>query len=219
MENNNTSVFVPEEEVSVSFEVTDDKPFNQCFECLSFRNGCSGPNLLAARSVSRISELFQHARILAGYSYQDVADETGISLATVKRILTGKISDPSYFVLKALNDCLVVDPNGKYPCAIPNVVPISDNDIKLNDALRELERALNDNKDYRAIIDNIHASYNAEMQTIRAEAQEKIVDLRTQVDRLRKQNDNLWEENNRKSKLIDMFWESRKIIITENKDE
>lgn len=63
------------------------------------------------------------------------------------------------------------------------------------------------------------------MQTIRAEANERIMEqkervaqLLVQVDRLRKEVDNLWAENNRKAKLVDSFWESRKITITENKE-
>lgn len=207
MENNNAMVFVPEEDITVCFAVTEDKPFNACFECSSFRNGCSGPNLLAARSISRVSELYQYARILAGYSYQYVAEETGLSLATVKRVLTGKITDPSWFVLKALNDCLVSDPNGKYPCAIPNVVSDTENSAKLNDALRELERVLNDNKEIQKLLDNIQTSHIAELHTVRAEAQEKIDYLRKQVDKLQEQNDLLWAENTRKAKIVDTYLE------------
>lgn len=206
MIDNNALVVIPEEDITVSFEITDDKPFNQCFECRSFRNGCSGPNLFAM-GVSRACEFLQLARVFLGYSYQNVADATELSLTTVKRILTGKVSDPSYYTLKVLSDFLLGDPNGKYPCAIPNIITGSDNDAKLNDALRELERALNDNKDYREALDNIHASYNAEMQTIRIEAQEKIDYLKKQVERLREQNDNLWAENNRKAKIVDTYLE------------
>ena len=157
--------------------------------------------------VSRACEFLQLARVFLGYSYQNVADATELSLTTVKRILTGKVSDPSYYTLKVLSDFLLGDPNGKYPCAIPNIIAGSDNDAKLNDALRELERALNDNKDYRAALDNIHTSYNAEMQTIRLEAQEKIDYLKKQVEKLQQQNDYLWTENNRKAKIVDTYLE------------
>ena len=75
----------------------------------------------------------------------------------------------------------------------------------MNDAMRALERALDDNRDYRAALDNIHASYKAEMETIRADAQKKIDFLLDQVAKLRTDNDNLWAENNRKSKVIDAF--------------
>ena len=47
MKNETAVVYIPEENLSVSFEITDDKPFNKCFKCRSFRDGCSGPNLFA----------------------------------------------------------------------------------------------------------------------------------------------------------------------------
>lgn len=221
----NALVYVPEENITVSFEITEDKPFNKCFHCRSFRNGCSGPNLFAM-GIERACEFLQLARIFLGYSYQYVADKTGVSLATVKRILTGKIADPSFYTLKVLSDFLVGDPNGKYPCAIPDVAADPENIQMLNDALRELERMGADNEEYRAALDNIHASYNAEMQIIRAESnerlmeeKEKIAQLLTQVERLRKEVDNLWAENNRKSKVVDMFLEKQNILLTEKKNE
>lgn len=204
MEENKNLVYIPEEEVTVSFEVTADKPFNKCFECRSFRNGCSGPNL-PVMGIARACEFLQMARIFLNYSYQDVADGTGVSLATVKRILTGKVSNPDYFNMCAIIVFLLGDPNGKHPCAIPNTIEDIDKEAKLNEALRELERALDDNRDYRTALDNIHTSYNAEMQIIREEAQKKIDYLMEQVARLRKENDNLWAEINRKSKIVDLY--------------
>ena len=81
--------------------------------------------------------------------------------------------------------------------------------------MRELERALADNADYRAALDNIHASYRAEMQLIREDAQRKIDFLMEQLDWIKKKNDNLWEENNRKAKLVDRFWAQQKIKLEE----
>lgn len=65
MDKENTSVYVHEENITVSFEVTDDKPFNKCFECNSLRNGCSGPNL-GVMGVARACEYLQLARIFLG---------------------------------------------------------------------------------------------------------------------------------------------------------
>ena len=211
-------VFLPDENITVSFEVTDSTPFNECFKCRSFRNGCSGPNPFAM-GIERACEFLQLARIFLGYSYQYVSDETGVSLATVKRILTGKISDPSFFTLKALSDLLLGDPNGKFPCANPNIAADPEAAQMLHDALLDLERALSDNKDYRTALDNIHASYNAEMRIIREEAQAQIADLRSQIDRLHRDNDNLWAENNRKSKVVDMFLAQQTVILGEKKIE
>lgn len=90
--------------------------------------------------------------------------------------------------------------------------------IKLNEAMREPERALNDNKDYRVALDNIHSSYAAEMQKIRDEAQAKVDFLVEQLSRLRRDNDYLWAENNRKSKVVDMFLEKQQVLLTKKDD-
>lgn len=208
MENKNALVVVPEEEnIVISFAVTDDKPFNKCFECRSFRNGCSGPNLFAM-GIGRACEFLQLARVFLGHSYQDVSDGTGVSLATVKRTLTGKSGDPGYFTLKALSDFLLGDPNGKYPCAIPDINTSDDSLAQLQEATKELERAMADNQDYRAALDAIHASYNMEMQTIREEAQKKIDYLVDQVRRQQGEIDYLHLENDRKAKIIDKYLDS-----------
>jgi transcriptional regulator with XRE-family HTH domain len=207
-------VYLPEENLVLNFEVTKDKPFNKCFKCRSFRNGCSGPNLTVMQDFERVCEFLQMTRIFLGYSYQQVADGTtkngtSVSLATVKRLLTGKISNPDYLTVAAVSRFLLGDPNGKFPCAIPDVALDPDNEQKLNSALLELERAMNDNKDYRQLLDSIHTSYNAEMQIIRDEAKSKIDHLLQQVEHLKTENTNLWAENNRKAKMIDMFIESQ----------
>lgn len=211
METTVCEALVPDEKICVSFEVTEDKPFNKCFECHSFRNGCSGPNL-TVMSIARVCEFLQSARIFQKYSYQDVADGVGVSLATVKRILTGKISDPSFFTLSAIARFLLGDPNGKHPCAIPNVVADLDSEAKLNDAMRDLERALGDNKDYRTALDNIHVSYKMEMETIREEAlkqleaqQEEVRRSREECDRWRIEAEHWRRENDRKGMLIDKY--------------
>lgn len=216
MEENKNIVSVPEEGTTVNFEVTEDKPFNKCFQCKSFRSGCSGPNLTVMDPL-RACEFLQMTRVFLGYSYQFVADKTYLSLATVKRNLNGEISDPSFYTLSVLSRFLCGDPNGKYPCAIPNIVSSHANDMRLNDAMRDLERALADNADYRKALDNIHDSYKAEMQIIREEAQAKIADLRSQLDRLQRNNDYLWAENNRKSKVVDMFLEKQNFRLEGSK--
>lgn len=217
MKKDDALVYVPEENITVSFEVTEEKPFNKCFECRSFRNGCSGPNLFAM-TIEQACEFLQLCRIFLKYSYQFVSDSTGLSLATVKRTLTGKIADPSYYTLKSLSDLLMGDPNGKFPCANPDVINDPENAKLLNDALRDLERAVNDNKDYRVALDNIHASYSAEMQIIRDEAKRKVTYLLSELRRLHIENDNLWAENNRKSRVVDMFLAKQNFVLSGEKE-
>lgn len=104
-------------EGSINIEVTKEKPFNKCLQCEYLGNGCSGPNL-NAMSVERACEFLQIRRVQLGYSYQKTADLAVLSLVTVKRILTGKIKDPSFLSMQALTFALVADPEGKYPCAM-----------------------------------------------------------------------------------------------------
>ena len=146
-----------------------------------------------------------------GLTNQEIAEKSGVSIGTIESImaLTRK-QDLMRETARQIEDAIIGSSN-QYPCylAFEGLSPASDE--KLNDALRELERALEDNKDYRKALDNIHDSYKAEMQEIRDEAKEKISYLRGLVDRLQKENDNLWAENLRKSKIVDMFFEKKAV--------
>jgi hypothetical protein len=79
----------------------------------------------------------------------------------------------------------------------------------LNNALKDLDHALANNKEYKALLENIHASHKEEMEIVRADDKKKIDYLLNLVEKLRSDNDNLWKENNRKSKLVDMLLENR----------
>lgn len=214
--NIDNDIFVSEENIDISFEVTEDKPFNKCFKCQSLRNGCSGPNLTVA-GPNRACEFLQMVRIFFGYTYQQVADGTAtlgmpVSLASVKRILTGKVANPDFYNITAISKFLLGDPNGKYPCAIPNITSELANESKLNDALRELERAVNDNADYRNAIDNINLTHKVEIDAIRDEAQKKIDFLLAANERLhadrdkwRSESESWRNESERKGKIIDTY--------------
>lgn len=102
MENNTANmVLIPEENVYINFEITEDKPFNKCFSCNSFRNGCSGPNLFAM-GVKRACEFLQMARMYLRrlypdkYSYQYCADETGLGITTIKKTSYRKNRRPQF---------------------------------------------------------------------------------------------------------------------------
>jgi transcriptional regulator with XRE-family HTH domain len=69
-------------------------------------------------TVERACEFLQLRRMQLRFSYQKVADLTNLSIVTVKRILTGKIKDPSFLSMQALTYVLISDPKGKYPCAM-----------------------------------------------------------------------------------------------------
>ena len=109
---------------------------------------------------------------------------------------------------RAIEDAIIGSSN-QYPCYLAFEESIPNESQKLSEVLRDLERAVHDNEDYRAVLDSIHGSYNAEMQKIRDEAQAKINYLITQVQRLREEVDYLRAENIRKSKIVDKYIEGK----------
>lgn len=184
-----------------------DKPYNRCLQCQHrVEKRCDGPRT-SAMDLERWCEFMRAMKEANGLTNQEVADRSGISVKTIERLMAQNVDqDIMRETARRIEDAIIGSSN-QYPCylAFEENVPVSNE--KLNDALRELERALDDNEDYRKALDNIHDSYKAEMQTIRNEAQEKISDLRLLIDRLHRDNDNLWAENIRKSKVIDTFLE------------
>lgn len=218
------TMYIPEDNIYVSFEVTEETPFNKCFACRSFRNGCSGPNLLAM-GVQRACVFLQTARIFwklkypGKYSYQYCADQTKLSLSTVKRTLTGKIEEPEVHTLMQLNNLLVADPNGKFPCACPVVSPNPENSSALIAAARDAERLVGNDDNLKEALDTIHASYRQELNDLRIDHKESMdasvqhyerenAAKEQQIQRLRMMIDHLTEENSRKSRMIDKFMDS-----------
>jgi transcriptional regulator with XRE-family HTH domain len=138
-----------------------------------------------------------------------IAEKSGVSVKTIEKLMAqNSDQDIMRETARRIEDAIIGSSN-QYPCILAFEESAPENTQKLNDALRDLERALVDNNDYRTMLDNIHASYNAEMQIIRDEAQRKIEFLVNEIEALRKDNANLWAENLRKSKIVDMYFEKQ----------
>lgn len=152
---------------ALSIEVTKEKPFNQCFSCNYFRNGCSGPNL-NIMTVERVCEFLQLCRIRLGYTYQTTADLCGLSLVTVKRTLAGNNKDPGWSTIQALSSVLVGDPKGKYPCALHIVE-------------EQKEAATQECVRLQATLDAIKAEHAAEIETARVHDRRSIEFLQQQI--------------------------------------
>lgn len=182
-----------------------DKPYNRCLTC-SHRaeKRCDGPRS-SAMTLSRWCEFMRDMKEVNGLTNAYIAEKSGVSIKTIERLMAlNSDQDIMRETARRIEDAVIGSSN-QYPCYLAFEENIPQDSARLSDALKDLERALADNDDYRKALDNIHASYNAEMQLIRDEAQAKISDMRSQIDRLQRDNDYLWAENNRKSKMIDMF--------------
>ena len=185
-----------------------DKPYNRCLSCPHRKVRCDGPRT-AGLELARWCEYMRDMKDVNGLTNLEIAEEAGVSIKTVERLMALNADQDIMRDTARRIENAIIGSTSTYPCYLAFEEENLPDAQKMNDAMRELERVLNDNKDYRVALDNIHASYNAEMELIRTEAQKKIDFLLDQVTKLRADNDNLWAENNRKSKMIDMFIEKQ----------
>lgn len=189
------------------------KPYNRCLTCQHrIEKRCDGPRT-SAMALSRWCEYMKAMKEANGLTNYDVAERSGVSVKSIERIFSANYDqDIMRDTARRIEDAIIGSSN-QYPCYLAFEENTPHDSDQLNSALLDLERALNDNEDYRKALDGIHASYNAEMQIIRDEAQRKIDFLRAQLDRLQRDNDFLWAENNRKSKVVDMFLEKQNVLL------
>jgi len=185
-----------------------EKPYNRCLSCPHRKVRCDGPRT-AGLELARWCEYMRDMKEVNGLTNAEIAEEAGVSIKTVERLMALNADQDIYRDTARRIENVIIGSTSKYPCYLAFEEENLPDAQKMNDAMRELERALDDNRDYRAALDNIHNSYKAEMETIRADAQKKIDFLLDQVAKLRTDNDNLWVENNRKSKMIDLFIEKQ----------
>ena len=195
-----------------------NKPYNRCLSCPHRKVRCDGPRT-AGLELARWCEYMRDMKEVNGLTNAAIAELSGISVKTIERLMAQNCEQDIMRDTARRIENAIIGSTSKYPCYLAFEEENRPDDQKLNDAMRDLERALDDNRDYRVALDRIHDSYKAEMEMIRAEAQKKIDFLLSQVASLRADNNNLWNENNRKSKMVDMFIEKQMASFEGKKDE
>lgn len=181
-----------------------DKPYNRCLSCTHRKVRCDGPRT-SAMELPRWCEFMRDMKDANGLTNQYVSEKSGVSIKTVERIMALNCEqDIMRETARRIEDAVIGSSN-QYPCYLAFEESVPEDRRKLDDAMRDLERALDDNKDYRVALDNIHASYNAEMQNIRDDAQKKIEHLLSQIKRLETEVEYLRRDNERKAAVIDKY--------------
>lgn len=190
-----------------------EKPYNRCLHCHHrAEKRCDGPRT-SAMTLQRWCEFMRDMKEANGLTNAYIAEKSEVSIKTIERLMAQNIDkDIMRETARRIEDAIIGSSN-QYPCYLAFEETVPQNSQQLSDAMRELERVLADNEDYRKALDNIHDSYRAEMQMIRDEAQTKIDYLMLQLEHYRKENENLWAENNRKARLVDRFWEQQHVTI------
>ena len=184
-----------------------EKPYNRCLSCQHRKVRCDGPRT-AGLPLERWCEYMRDMKIANGLTNAYIAEESGISIKTIERIMALNSEQDIMRDTARRIENAIIGSTSKYPCYLAFEEENQPDEKKLHEALRELEHALEDNKDYRDALNGIHASYNAEMQTIRDEAQKKIDFLLKQNEQLSSINEFLRIENDRKAKMIDKYLDS-----------
>lgn len=179
------------------------KPYNRCLSCRYRKVSCDGPRT-SGLELMRWKEYMRDMKEVNGVTNAYISEKSGLSEKTIERALSMSNMQDIMRDTARLIENAIIGSTSQYPCHLAFEEEHRPNN-NMNDAMRELERALADNKEYKDALDNIHTSYKAELDLVRAEAQRKIDFLLEQIAKLRTDNDHLWEENLRKSKIVDMY--------------
>ena len=188
-----------------------DKPYYKCLVCSHFAEKRCGIPLsrLPLEDWCVCIRVVKEAKHLTN-AY--VAEKADVSVKTIEKIVALNCDqDIRRDTARRIEDAVFGEPFG-IVCYLEMADSVPEASERLNTAMIDLERALSDNEDIRKAMDNVQLTHAAEMQAIRDEEQKKIDYLREQNLRLQRDNDNLWAENIRKSKIIDSLIEKSNIL-------
>ena len=188
-----------------------DKPYYKCLVCSHFTETRCGIPLsrLPLYDWCVCIRVVKDAKHLTN-AY--VAEKADVSVKTIEKIVALNCDqDIRRDTARRIEDAVFGDPCD-IVCYLEMADSVPEASERLNTAMIDLERALSDNEDIRKAMDNVQLTHAAEMQAIRDEEQKKIDYLREQNLRLQRDNDNLWAENIRKSKIIDSLIEKSNIL-------
>jgi hypothetical protein len=179
-----------------------DKPYYKCLVCSHFSEKRCGVPLsrLPLYDWCVCIRVVKEAKHLTN-AY--VAEKADVSIKTIEKIVALNCDqDIRRDTARRIEDAVFGDPCD-IVCYLEIANSVPEASERLNTAMIDLERALSDNEDIRKAMDNVQITHSAEMQAIRDDYQQKIDYLREQNLRLQRDNDNLWAENRRKSKIMD----------------
>lgn len=120
----------------------EEKPYNACIDCVHLGKNCDGPNFLAM-TPERFGEWVKLRKQYKGWSVEDLAERSGVSESSLKRIIWGKANDLKLTTMQAITEVLVDGSWGQYPCAWAASTGALDNDADhLKDALAREKEAV-----------------------------------------------------------------------------
>lgn len=164
------------------------KPYNRCLQChLRIEKKCDGART-SAMKLDRWCEFMRDMKTVNGLTNVEIAEKSGVSLKTIEKLMAQNCTQDIMRETARLIEEAVLGSGNQYPCYLAFEETHSAEAAAKSDASK------------------------TECQAIRDEAQRKIDYLMQQLDYYRRENENLWAENNRKSRLVDMLLERQNVV-------
>jgi DNA-binding LacI/PurR family transcriptional regulator len=149
--------------------------------------------------LDRWREFMRDMKEINGLTNAEIAEKAKVSVKTVEQLFSTAPYEQDIMreTARRIEDAVIGSSN-QYPCILAFEESAPDERKLFDEVSKELEHA-------RKNLENIHASYNAELQTIRDEAQKKIEYLREQIKRMESEVDYLRRDNERKGEMINKY--------------
>ena len=128
------------------------KPYNQCIKCDYLGTKCDGPNVIAM-SKDRYCEWCRQLKEERGWSNAKLAEVSGVSKATIDKMMTNRITGLNGETISSVTCALVygyAEPEGnwgRFPCAMvaPNTAP--DGCPKCEELRKQMETQLSSDRE------------------------------------------------------------------------
>lgn len=196
--------------------VFTDEPYVACLECSHRREGrCNGPRT-STMSLHDWSKFMRAVKEADGITNKEIEERSNVSLKTIEHIMAMNCDRDIRRDTAARIENAIIGSCTRYPCYLAFEENLPEVSQRVSNALRDLERDLG--AKHHAALDELRNSHAAEMLTLKVahtaeinatkeDADRKIQYLQEQIARLQRDNDYLWIENSRKSRIIDKLIE------------
>lgn len=182
------------------------KSYDRCLSCQHRGVRCNGPRT-ADLPLERWCEYMKDLKAVSKLTNAEISKQSDVSLKTIEKIMAINTDQDIMRDTARRIESVLIGSERAYPCYLAFQEENMPDAKKHSDALRELEHALAENLEYKAVLENIHSSYKSELDAVREEteavkleAQKKVDYLLDLVAKLRADNDNLWRLINHMTK-------------------
>ena len=200
-----------------------DEPYYACLDCSHRAAGrCNGPRT-SSMTLEEWCKFMRAMKEKNGITNREIEKRTGISVKTIEKIMAINCDHDIMRDTARIIENAIIGSSTSYPCYLAFEENVPEVSQRVSGALADLERSLGEQ--HTAALDNLRNSHAAEMLAVKAkhtakmtalkeEESAKVEYLKTLVERLQREKDNLWAENVRKSRIIDQLVELQKEHFT-----